>query len=160
MCSCMLQVRDGDRPHSNTIITAGSDNNRSLALVLASPTPVTWHLTSSGYTSPPDILLSDGSRVLDIETGEEFPSSPAILSTLVITENLALAKFSSIHSFTSLSGANRIFIRLPSGRNRNILTKLVHHTCITSILQAPLSPTRTVMSTVKRKASQLRRSRC
>ena len=99
----------------------GSTNyNNSLALVLASPTPVTWHLTTSGYNSRIDILISDGSRVLDIETGEELPSSPAILSTVVITENLALAKFSYIHSFTSLRGANRIFIRLPSGRNRNV----------------------------------------
>ena len=114
----MLQVRDDERSASNTIITAGSDNNRSLALVLASPTPVTWHLTSSGYNSPPDILISDGSRVLDIETGEELPTSPAILSNVVTTENLALAKFSYIHSFTSLLGANRIFIRLPSGRNK------------------------------------------
>ena len=100
--------------------STNNNNNNSLALVLASPTPVTWHLTSSGYNSHTDILISDGSRVLDIETGEELPSSPAILSTVVITENLALAKFSYIHSFTSLRGANRIFIRLPSGRNINI----------------------------------------
>ena len=101
---------------------AGSTNNKSLALVLASPTPVTWHLTTSSYNSRIDILISDGSRVLDIESGEELQTSSAILSTVVITENLALAKFSYIHSFTSLRGANRIFIRLPSGINKNIFT--------------------------------------
>ena len=47
-----------------------TNNNNSLALVLASPTPVTWHLTTSGFNSHTDILISDGSRVLDIETGD------------------------------------------------------------------------------------------
>ena len=111
----------------------GSTNNKSLALVLASPAPVTWHLTTSGYNAHTDILISDGSRVLDIETGDELPSSPAILSTVVITENLALAKFSYIHSFTSLRGANRIFIRLPSGKHLTYINYL-HHNCINSIL--------------------------
>ena len=112
-------LNSGQQQNTDCSTKAGSTNN-SLALVLASPTPVTWHLTTSGYNSRIDILISDGSRVLDIETGAELQTSPAILSTVVITENLALAKFSYIHSFTSLRGANRIFIRLPSGINRNI----------------------------------------
>lgn len=104
-----------DQPADNVFLyVTGSSNLTRLSLVLATPSPVTWHLTISGFSSQRDILISDGSKVLDIESGEELATSPAILSTVVITENLALAKFSYIHSFTSVSGANRIFVRLPS----------------------------------------------
>ena len=109
-----------DQPAENVFLyVTGSTNRSSLSLVLATPSPVTWHLTREGYSGHTDILISDGSKVIDIKTGEELPTSPAILSTVVITENLALAKFSYIHSFTSLTGANRIFIRLPTGRIRS-----------------------------------------
>ena len=106
-----------DQPAENVFLyVTGETNRSSLALVLATPSPVTWHLTRSGYSPHTEILISDGSTVRDLETGQELDTSPAILSTVVITENLALAKFSHIHSFTSLSGANRIFVRLPPGR--------------------------------------------
>ena len=83
--------------------------------MLATPTPVTWHLSVSGHAPGPNILISDGSRVLDTMTGHELPTTAAILTTKIITENLALAKFSTIHTFTSTKAANRIFIKLKPG---------------------------------------------
>ena len=110
---------------------AGSNNSSRVALVLASPSPVTWHLTVNGPApSPasnsaprpaPSILISDGSRVLDTASGAELAASVAILSSKVITEKLALAQFSSIHTFTSLAAANRIFINLEKGERRKDL---------------------------------------
>ena len=91
-----------------------------MALVLASPSPVTWHLTVSGPAPrpAPRILISDGSRVLDTASGAELAASVAILSSKEITEKLALAQFSSIHTFTSLAAANRIFINLKKGERQ------------------------------------------
>ena len=77
--------------------------------------PVTWHLTVSGLAPAPAILISDGSRVIDTATGLELPVSAAILNNKIITENLARAKFSHIHTFTSITAANRIFINLKKG---------------------------------------------
>ena len=101
-------------------LVAGSTNSSGVALVLASPSPVTWHLTVSGPApSPaPSILISDGSRVLDTASGAELAASVAILSSKEITEKLALAQFSSIHTFTSLAAANRIFINLKKGERQ------------------------------------------
>ena len=105
-------------------LVTGSTNSSGVALVLASPSPVTWHLTVSGPApSPaprpaPRILISDGSRVLDTASGAELAASVAILSSKEITEKLALAQFSSIHTFTSLAAANRIFINLKKGERQ------------------------------------------
>ena len=87
-----------------------------LALVLASGHPVTWHLSVSGFSSAADILVSDGSSVVDIRTGHQIQSSPAILSSPNLTTKLARAKFSHINTFTTIEMANRIFINLPPGK--------------------------------------------
>lgn len=94
------------------LYVTGSNNQTELSLVLATPVPVTWHLTVSGLAPAPAILISDGSRVIDTATGLELPVSAAILNNKIITENLARAKFSHIHTFTSITAANRIFINL------------------------------------------------
>ena len=97
---------------------SGSNNQTELSLVLATPVPVTWHLTVSGLAPAPVILISDGSRVINTATGLELPVSAAILNNKIITENLARAKFSHIHTFTSITAANRIFINLKKGDYR------------------------------------------
>ena len=91
--------------------------------MLATPVPVTWHLTVSGLAPSPAILISDGSRVIDTASGLELPVSVAILNNKIITENLARAKFSHIHTFTSISAANRIFINLKKGEKKFIRYK-------------------------------------
>lgn len=68
----------------------------------------------SGYnqSSRPNILISDGSHVIDTATGEELATTAAILRTESITLKLAKTQFSAVHTFTSITAANRIFIRL------------------------------------------------
>jgi len=91
---------------------AGPPTN-SLALVLATANPVTWHLTVSGFSSPPDILVSDESSVVDVNSGHQMKSTPAYLSSPEITRKLAIKEFSHINTFTTIDTANRIYIELP-----------------------------------------------
>ena len=93
----------------------GSADNK-LALVLATSHPVTWHLSVAGFSSPPDILVSDGSNVVDIQTGHQVMTSTAIMTTPNLTTKLARPKFSHINTFTTIDTANRIFINLPPGK--------------------------------------------
>ena len=94
---------------------SGSADNK-LALVLATSHPVTWHLSVAGFSFPPDILVSDGSNVVDIQTGHQVMTSTAIMTTPNLTTKLARAKFSHINTFTTIDTANRIFINLPPGK--------------------------------------------
>ena len=68
----------------------------------------------SGFkqSSEPNILISDGSRVIDTATGAELPTTAAILRTETITHKLARTQFSTVHTFTSITAANRIFIQM------------------------------------------------
>ena len=91
---------------------SGTNNETELSLVLASSSPVTWHLSWSRYSSQPRILISHMSSVIDSNTGLELPTTPAILRTEAITAKLALTQFNNIHTFTSITAANRIFINL------------------------------------------------
>ena len=97
-------------------ISASGPVSHKIALVLSSAHPVTWHLSVSGFSSTPDILVSDGSSVMDIHTRQQLTSSPAILSSPELTSKLAKAKFSHINTFTTIDTANRVFIKLPPGR--------------------------------------------
>ena len=92
--------------------------DHKLALVLATSHPVTWHLSVSGFSSPADILVSDGSSVVDIQTGQLVQTSPAIMTNPSLTTKLARAKFSHINTFTTIDTANRVFINLPPGNRK------------------------------------------
>jgi len=120
---CASQVQDDDKTEVHVVRLRKADREvflhvsgpltHKLALVLASGHPVTWHLSVSGFSSAADILVSDGSSVVDIRTGHQIQSSPAILSSPNLTTKLARAKFSHINTFTTIEMANRIFINLP-----------------------------------------------
>jgi len=106
----VVRLRRTDR---EVFLHVAGPPTHSLALVLATAHPVTWHLSVSGFSAAPDILVSDGSTVLDLSSGQQIQSSPAILSSPALTSKLAIAKFSHINTFTTIDTANRIFITLP-----------------------------------------------
>ena len=68
----------------------------------------------SGFkpSSRPSILISDGSTVIDTATGDELATTAAILRTDSITHKLASNQFGTVHTFTSITAANRIFIQM------------------------------------------------
>jgi len=106
----VVRLRRADR---DVFLHVTGPVSHKIALVLSSAHPVTWHLSVSGFSSTPDILVSDGSSVMDIHTRQQLTSSPAILSSPELTSKLAKAKFSHINTFTTIDTANRVFIKLP-----------------------------------------------
>lgn len=106
----VLRLRQADR---DVVLHVSGSRDHKLALVLATSHPVTWHLSVAGFSSTPDILVSDGSNVVDIQTGHQVETSTAIMTTPSLTTKLARAKFSHINTFTTIDMANRIFINLP-----------------------------------------------
>ena len=103
------------RPAPEVSLHVGTVAER-VALVLATPHPVTWRLSLTGAAAgPPHLLVSDGSTVVDNVTGAALHTTRAILANPAITGKLAIAQFNHINSFTSIDTANKISISLPQG---------------------------------------------
>ena len=64
---------------------------------------------------------------MDTATDTQLVTTAAFLKSMTITRNLAIAKFSTIHTFTSITAANRIFINLNSGKSLIYLYRYRNH---------------------------------
>jgi hypothetical protein len=98
----------------NVYLHVNGSETHNLSLVLSSPgREVIWHLTTQGFLSLPDILVSDGSRVVRSTDGRPLPAGKAALDSRALTHKLAIARFSHITTFTTIETANDILINLP-----------------------------------------------
>jgi len=104
-----------DQADEHVYLHINGSDDQHLALVLSTPDrEVVWHLTTTGFISPPDILISDGSYVVGSEgSNKPLPARPAALTSLAQTTKIATAQFSHITSVTKIQAANGILINLP-----------------------------------------------
>ena len=77
-----------------------------------SSSPTTWHLSTNSAT-PPSILVSVGSSVLEAASGRPIKSSPALLSSAAIAAKIARGRFGHLNTFSTVGEeANRIFVSM------------------------------------------------